>query len=214
MHAISIYSSELIDRLPVHVFDDLLSEIPETCRNKALRARKWQDAQNILVSRLLLKKALEDLGGAMGPGNLRYSSFGRPYLEGGPDFNWSHSESRVVCAASCDTRVGIDIEYIRPIDFTVYKDLFASEEWNQISDAPDPLQRFHREWTMKEAVLKADGRGLSVNIHDVKKISGTENRLQTETWFLREIPLSGGYSCHLASKSKAPILNYHSLQIV
>jgi 4'-phosphopantetheinyl transferase len=210
---ICIYSAEFRDPLPEKVFDRLLSELAEACRMKALAARRWQDAHAIVFSRHLLKKALWDAGGNADLQSLLYSSYGRPFLAEGPEFNWSHSGNKVVCACSQDSRLGIDIEQIRPLDLSDFRDLFCDAEWERIIGSENPTRHFFEEWTSKEAVLKANGRGLSGNMRDVKRVSAKETLFDNERWFLYNIGLPGDYVCNLASKSEKPGFLYYTIDI-
>ncbi len=210
---ICIYSTKFRVPLPEKAFDRLLSELAEACRIKALAAKRWQDSQAIVISRHLLKKALQDHGETVDLRNLSYSPYGRPFLTGGPEFNWSHSGNRVVCAISRDSRLGIDIEWIRPLELSDFQDLFSVPEWDRIMYSGNPTRYFYEEWTGKEAVLKADGRGLSGNIRNVKRINRNETALDDERWFLHKIGLSEDYACQLASKLKKPVFFYHNIDI-
>ncbi|MDR3712277.1 MAG: 4'-phosphopantetheinyl transferase superfamily protein [Puia sp.] len=201
---IYIYSTEFGSRWSEGMFETLLSALPDACRRKAMAAKRWQDAQAIVSARHLLKRALEDEGSPADLLRLRYSPFGRPFLEGGPDFNWSHSGSRIVCAIGWHTRIGIDIEHIRSIELADFRDIFPIDEWERILGFSDPQAQFYREWTRRESVLKADGRGLSGDFRNVKRVDDEEMRLGDERWYTREICLSPDYACHLASKSKTP----------
>ncbi len=55
-------------------------------------------------------------------------------------------------------RAGMDIEKIRPCSKALFKKTGNDNEW-RLSDE-DPFRLFFRYWTSKEAVLKANGKGL------------------------------------------------------
>jgi 4'-phosphopantetheinyl transferase len=51
---------------------------------------------------------------------------------------------------------------------------------------------------MKESVVKADGRGLSLPLTSIEAVDGfavADNR----RWSVRRLEMAAGYSCHLAS---------------
>jgi 4'-phosphopantetheinyl transferase len=56
------------------------------------------------------------------------------------------------------TRIGIDIEKIRPCSEALLRKTVDDREW-RLSDA-EPIQLFFRYWTSKESVLKASGIGI------------------------------------------------------
>jgi 4'-phosphopantetheinyl transferase len=56
------------------------------------------------------------------------------------------------------TRIGIDIEKIRPCSKGLFKKTAHDREW-ALSDT-DPFELFYRYWTSKESVLKASGTGI------------------------------------------------------
>lgn len=80
-----------------------------------------------------------------------------------PDWGWtislSHSWPFVVCAISRRLLIGVDVETLsRSLDLSaVRRAAFAVEE--TCGDAADVIRR----WTIKEAVLKAGRRGLTVD---------------------------------------------------
>ncbi len=211
--AISIYYAEFPERLPEKTWVAMLAALPAAVRDKAAAASRWEDAHAIVISRILLQKALIEQGGSGDLGALEFTGFGRPFLAGGPDFNWSHSGNMAVCAISRYSAVGIDIERIRPLELPDFKDLFPAWEWARITGSRDPQGMFFEAWTCREAILKADGRGLSGKISDIVKIGGGEARLGNEPWWTCKIDLWRDYACSLASKAMSPQLLYHQVII-
>lgn len=128
---------------------------------------------------------------------------GRPFLGGGVDFNISHSDDYVVCAFSPTGRIGIDIEKVRPIDIFDFARQMTRKQWEEITASENRLEKFFSLWTRKEAVMKADGRGISIPFDEIT-IEGEKVRLADEVWGLKEIRIAGGYCCHLASNREDP----------
>ena len=62
---------------------------------------------------------------------------------------------------------------------------------------------FYDFWTMKESVLKGDGRGLSIPMGQVI-IKDGRARLDGAKWFLTRLDFGPDYSCHLATKVEFP----------
>ncbi len=97
----------------------------------------------------------------------RYGREGKPALGGygGWQFNVSHSRDLAAIAISGGESLGVDIELIDP-DFPraeVAPDILSADELSDLAAfAPEdqPAYFFHL-WTLKEALLKASGTGLS-----------------------------------------------------
>ncbi len=94
---------------------------------------------------------------------------GRPLLRRpGLDCNWSHSGARLAIALGEGVRVGIDIESPkpRPRALELAHRYFHADEAAALAQlAPDVREAaFLRLWCAKEAVLKAQGRGLAFGL--------------------------------------------------
>lgn len=86
---------------------------------------------------------------------------GKPYLCGSNlHFNFSHCLKRVICTVS-DAEVGCDVQDIRPLNEKVTKRFFAPEECGALSLSDKKDEYFTKLWTLKEAILKYKGDGIS-----------------------------------------------------
>lgn len=103
-------------------------------------------------------------------GSLAFNAgpYGKPQLvRGGASFNLSHTRSMVAVALSTQGEVGVDVEQLgatRPVELDIADRWFSKDEVAQINVAGDETgkrDRFMRIWNLKEAVIKATGRGLS-----------------------------------------------------
>jgi 4'-phosphopantetheinyl transferase len=84
---------------------------------------------------------------------------GRPLPSNGIYWSLTH-KPEYVAAVVARTPIGIDIEKIAERQTaSLYDKVADSAEWSLIGGKS--WQGFHRYWTAKEAVLKADGTGLS-----------------------------------------------------
>jgi 4'-phosphopantetheinyl transferase len=104
-------------------------------------------------------------------------------------------------------RVGIDIEKRKAFSFMDLADCFSAEEWEEMAKSENRKATFYDFWTMKESVLKADGRGLSMPMNRVR-IKDGRARLDGTTWFLKELDFGPDYSCQLAINAE-----YSSLEM-
>jgi 4'-phosphopantetheinyl transferase len=123
------------------------------------------------VRRGILRRILASYTG-IAPSELKLScsATGKPSLMNAAEleFNTSDSEDLFACAVSEESQVEIDIERIRPIvelDSLAQTALTLTEfAWLMRQHPDDRLRSFFGVWTKKEAILKADGRGLSVDL--------------------------------------------------
>jgi 4'-phosphopantetheinyl transferase len=101
-----------------------------------------------------------------------YGAQGKPAIEGHPlQFNLSHSHDRAVCAISAKDPVGIDLEYLHPIDAAGLVDRFFSVGERAIFHSlPESKHQsaFFHAWTQKEAYLKALGTGLTTPLDQIE----------------------------------------------
>lgn len=90
-------------------------------------------------------------------GDLKKDENGAPLPFNGNHWSLTHKPNYVggVIASS---RIGIDLEEIRPCSAGLFKKTAGKEEWHLSDMDPDTL--FFRYWTSKETVLKAVGTGM------------------------------------------------------
>ncbi|MEM9241244.1 MAG: 4'-phosphopantetheinyl transferase superfamily protein, partial [Pseudomonadota bacterium] len=96
-----------------------------------------------------------------------YSRYGKPALRGKEFFfNLSHAGGYAALAVSFDVDLGVDIERMRPVEADLSKQFFSPGENESLAklDDDDWLAGFFRIWTGKEAVAKAIGFGLSLDL--------------------------------------------------
>lgn len=132
------------------------------------------DRGQFLTSRALLRTALSACVPAVTPHRWRFRSnrYGRPELPTPWQrlrFNVSHTAGLVACVVVVDLDCGIDVERVTSRDFTALTPrALAEPERTVLTDLP-PAQRsrmFMRYWTLKEAYVKARGRGMSLPLEE------------------------------------------------
>lgn len=181
-------------------FLSYLSLLPDSMQRAVNRYKRKQDADACLVGKLLLLKGLDQMGfGNLSLKDIKYTEYNQPYFQENLKFNISHSGNLVVCALTLDNHIGIDVEHILPIAIDDFDSQFSYDERAIIKRAPDPTREFYQWWTKKEAIVKADGRGLMVPLKDIRFENKSEARIDHKKWFLKSVALHENYCSHIAS---------------
>jgi 4'-phosphopantetheinyl transferase len=135
------------------------------------RHRHPQARRQRLMVRVLLRAILTRCYPVpAGPWRILRDSDGAPRLAADdptaplPSISLSHSGSMVACAISSFTRLGIDIELIRPDRqvTALASAAFGPTERGMV--AAGGVDAFYRIWTLREALAKASGAGFGLLI--------------------------------------------------
>ena len=211
MSEVEVFYTHFDVHFPMEKWEDYVGRIPYSSQQKIKKFRRWQDQHASLLSSLLLQYALIKIGYSIDClEQIKYDEYGRPSVGPEVDFNLSHSGKYVVCALMRGGQGGIDIEQIKPIHITDFKNFMTLEERSTITLSQEPYRRFYEYWTIKESVMKADGRGLYIPLQDIF-IHGGYAQLYDKTWFLKNIFIDGEYVCHLATHREDPVVNLHEV---
>jgi 4'-phosphopantetheinyl transferase len=118
VHVYILYT-KFTEHFTQSVFNSYLHLLPIDIQKKNLRFLRWQDKHSHLLGKLLLNEGFKNYGYENLLAELKYSHYGRPYLNEFIDFNISHSGNYVICAITNDSQLqlGIDIEKIEKINF-------------------------------------------------------------------------------------------------
>ncbi len=199
-HAVRVYYTRFGEKLSDEKWDFYLSKVPSELQSKIIRYHRWQDRQAHLFGKLLLMKGLEYTGYSNSlMKNIKYNKFHRPYIsQDGLDFNISHSGEFVVCAIGKEIRVGIDIEEIKPVNLKDFGMAMNVGEWDEILNAPAPFDQFYKYWTIKESVVKADGRGLYIAPKNVS-ITRPVLNYNFQNWYIHDLDINADYPSTLAT---------------
>ncbi len=163
--------------------DPLFDVLSDDERAAAARFLRRADAVRSAATRAVLRR---ELGAALGmaPASLRFlrSDRGRPRLdaEGAPplDFNVAHGGDHALVAWSRRRRVGVDVEPLRtgwdwrPLSRLV----LGGEDARRIAAAGEASPLFFDVWTAKEALLKAEGRGIAGGLDGFSVLSEDRDR--------------------------------------
>ncbi|MGB0929681.1 MAG: 4'-phosphopantetheinyl transferase family protein [Chitinophagales bacterium] len=205
-------------QLNERAFDTYLHKLPLLIQQKIRRYRKWKDQQAGLWGKLLLMRGLEEMGYKRSLiHHLQYTSYQRPYFPQNSgihlDFNITHSGFVVACVLSKKQRIGIDVEHIRSIEIHHFTQQFSQEELRQMYDAENIERAFFERWCQKEAIIKVDGRGLSIPLPDVK-IEGLTAKVGNQTFYLKPLDLVEGYMSYLASNEPIGEIEVQKMEIM
>lgn len=190
----------LLDR-----FGELLS--PDE-RDYQARPRLEKRRREILLSRMLVRTALSHHT-AVDPRAWRFGDgqHGKPFIaspaQPGLDFNLTHTEGMIVCLIAPLSDIGVDVEYLPRKNDTagVAKHFFAPQEQAGLPE------RFFDYWTLKEAYIKARGKGLVLPLDGFWfDISGAEPAIAFDEripddparWRFQTLRLSPDHLCSVA----------------
>lgn len=155
----------------------LVSVLSVAERERLQRFHFDDDRDTYLVAHALVRRGLAAISGAPAQ-TFEFSTgeHGRPELAGPPElralrFNLSHTRGHVACAFTRGADVGVDLESAgRTVDlWPVAERVFSDEERAGLSALPADRQRarFFELWTLKEAYIKAIGKGFSAPLRDI-----------------------------------------------
>ena len=130
-----------------------------------------RNQRQFAITRSLLRDTLSRYVPEIAPRDWRFrrNGHGRPAIvnEMGRalDFNLTHTKDRAVLAVSRSSFVGVDVEWrgrkVESVDLA--HRFFAAQEAAELPVEPGERdRRFFMLWTLKEAYVKALGRGLSI----------------------------------------------------
>lgn len=196
---VRIYVTKNNIQLDVDTLTHIISTLPLSMQNRANSIVPWQSRQAYIFGRLIVLEMLQEFSIDDDLSGMNYSNYDRPYFNGKIDFNISHSNDFVVCIASDECKVGIDIEKIKTLDVGSFREEFNILEWQSISEGVTrhDYNYFYQLWTQKEATLKAHGTGLSIPLKDVI-LREDHSLINKQVWYLYPIQISEDYATNIA----------------
>jgi len=177
--------------------------LPQILSKEILQYRKQDDINRLTAGKYLLKKILDDYCPQISLNNYSINEMGKPYINGLYDFNITHSGQVVACAIlNTEGKIGIDVEKIRSIDIPKFTKQFTPPEMMRILADKNPQTKFFDFWSMKEAVMKADGRGMRIPLHSIRLKEGHATIDDNDnTWNLYPIELHSSVRSHVCSNT-------------
>jgi 4'-phosphopantetheinyl transferase len=174
-------------------------------RIAAQRLRQPQDKASYILAHGLLRMLLAGyLSADPAAVHFEVTEFGKPYMPFRElSFSLSHAGEQVAIGVARSV-VGVDIERVRKnlFDWDFARECLGEGEflWLQ-QQLGEPAEAFFRLWTLKEAAMKADGRGLSIHCQQVcvrPDVSGNVAMISLgeSEWLGYELPAPAG--CYLS----------------
>lgn len=174
---------------------------------RADRFRFECDRRRFVVTRAAVRQVLGRYAG-VAPTEVRFrlGDHGKPALaaprQPGLTFNVSHAKSLALIAVAHGTEVGADVEWVRSgVEAMEVADRYFPDRethWLHIHAAEGRLEAFYRLWVMKEAAMKADGRGLSMRLDEIDLDAGGPRPVQWSGWAIHELEVPSGYRAAVA----------------
>lgn len=183
------------------LFDELISYVSVGKQEKIKRFHRKEDAWRTLLADLMIRtKVCADLSIINREIEFVTNEYGKPSLKNYPEyhFNISHSGNWIVCATG-NCPLGIDIEYIQPIDLDVAKRFFSQDEYEDLMrvDSINRLSYFYELWTLKESYIKAVGEGLHLPLNSFYCRVCKDGTIQTGSningWFFKQYSIDKSY---------------------
>ena len=206
-------------QVDVHLFglaetacEPLLPLLDAAERQRAARFRFARDRTRFIAAHAGLRMLLARYRGAR-PQDLQLApgQGGKLRLADGPPlfFSLSRAGQMAAVAVSGDLEVGVDIEPVAeaPDCDELAHSICSRPEQEWIDGLPEPQRALalYRLWTIKEALVKAEGSGLSISPRDLSlNLAGPAPIVHPPTWhavpwFAVELDPPAGYAAALAT---------------
>lgn len=195
------------NKINEYPYRNLMSLLHRDKQEKISKFLRYEDSLRALLADLLIRKIIQDDLGIMNKDIIfGTNDYGKPYLKNDIDFhfNISHAENWVVCATSKHI-VGIDVEYVKPIDFEIAKNYFSKDEYRDLlaCEFDRRLLFFYDLWTLKESYIKAVGKGLSIPLDSfcftVSQSGEIQGDRSLEGWKFKQYNIEKDYKMSVCS---------------
>lgn len=173
--------------------------MPEDIKERIRRYRKEENKYQLLIGRLLLKEGMHQLGFQnFDLQDLHYNEHNCPLWNPEINFNIAHSQNIVACAFSKTAAIGLDVEGIRKINLNDFAYILNDLDQQNIKKSQKVYQAFFKIWTIKEAVTKAIGKGLAIDVQQIY-IFDEFAELDGLKWYYKSLNLAEGFAAHIVS---------------
>jgi 4'-phosphopantetheinyl transferase len=184
-------------------YEFYFSLLPRGMQEDVDRFKQEEDRHRTLLGKIILMNYLKKYT-RFSLDDIQKDYYGKPNISDGSFyFNISHSKDLVVCAFSKLKPIGVDIEMVESnINIEEFFAIFSDDELELIKKSNDKSYTFYRLWTMKEAILKAYGKGFSSNPLDIElDLKNNSAKFKEKAYRLYIPMLKFGYICSVAISS-------------
>ena len=172
-------------------------------REQALRYKHIFGQFCCLKSWMMLAESLQNKG--FGLEDWCYNEYGKPFWPNGPYFSISHYKHGIAVAID-EHPIGIDIEAIRHADDDLLARTMNKFEQSKIKNQKSKIEsdrEFTRLWTLKEAIVKAQGVGIQSFEQLQTVIDNRESNIETFEKEKYIYSIAYGKLCSISAKVQA-----------
>ena len=181
----------------------LLPLVSTQRREQALRYKHIFGQFCCLKSWMMLAESLQNKG--LGLEDWCYNEYGKPFWPNGPYFSISHCKQGIAVAID-EHPIGIDIEAIRHADDDLLARTMNEFEQSKIKNQKSKIEsdrEFTRLWTLKEAIVKAQGVGIQSFEQLQTVIDNRESNIETFEKEKYIYSIAYGKLCSISAKVQA-----------
>lgn len=201
--------------LPVHQgFGQRCFEVLSQLERERIGRFKQELArQHALIGRGMLRRLLgRFLNLAPNEVTIQSGPNGKPQVEG-ISCNVAHSGDIILIAVARTGLLGVDVERINPTTpvLDIAERYFSPQEIAQITSGRSGEEHraaFFKLWSRKEAIIKADGRGLSVELSSftAEDLTTVPNAADEDQAFrVQSLPIGAEYAAAVATTELAAV---------
>jgi 4'-phosphopantetheinyl transferase len=210
----------VLDSIATEAESDLAALLDDDERARAARFHFARDRLAFIAAHALARTLIStQLPGAPTDWRFVANEFGKPEVVRTPGmvplrFNISHTHGLVAVALALEHDVGVDVEVLDPgrLSLDLAERTFAASEVALVRAAPasELTAALYAIWTLKEAYIKAVGKGLSLPLDsfafslDPLAIQFSDGADLPSTWLLRRLCPTSRHALALAVRHPAP----------
>ena len=190
-----LISLKIPDTIDTNQFSTLLSLVEGKKQARIMRFLRDADKYRTLLGDILIRQFItKELKIDNREIEFVSNRYNKPYLKNNDAFyfNISHSGNWVILAVD-SKEIGVDIELMRQIDYSVINVVFSVNEMEFFQKLPNAkkLSTFYKIWTYKESFIKASGEGLSKDLKNYSLIPASNSKILTlfdnnRSYFLKQ----------------------------